>query len=353
MFVSGDGDFSLASDTKRKDTMEMMVMRKLAEYLVMNGYGLNSSGLYKGRAGISLALFETARLLQSEELEDAAYMLLEQALLTKTKDISFGNGLSGIAYALHFLIRHKFVEADFDDVFGEQMADIVEGLVAICDDCKSVYSHIGWVKFCHLFQHYKNQDAELALSNICNMFLSLYADKWTHIEDKPLGRHSVEKVMQEWKYILSAVCGSSFYHPELSFFEPFIRLYGKGIVKYDDVLFGYLHQIAVREEFAALRDFVAVHIRSVVGSRSIFFPADRRELSDVMSGGREDLLTAGQFFGRKALAQDWDEMEDAINRFVANGSTRLGLQGGIAWLLLLMVYFHFHVEGYAAGHNEH
>ena len=51
-----------------------------------------------------------------------------------------------------------------------------------------------------------------------------------------------------------------------------------------------------------------------------------------------------------------DEMEDVINRFVANGSTRLGLQGGIAWLLLLMVYFHISYLGegeYATGGHEH
>lgn len=314
----------------------MEVIRKLAEYLILNGYGLNSSGLYKGRAGISLALFETARQLQSEELEEAAYMLLEQALLTRMKDISFGSGLSGIAYTLHFLIRHKFVEADFDDVFGEQMRYIVESLTTICNDRKSVYTYIGWVKICHLFQYYKNQDAEQALSKICNMLLSLYEDKWRDIEDNPLGHHSIDKVTQEWRYMLSAVCESSFYHPCQSFFEPFIRLYTRGRIKYDTVLFEYLFKIAARENRTVLMDFVLTYTQREKVCTP--FPVEGRELVRVMSEGQSSLSSIGQFFNEEPLAQNWDEMENHVNRYIVNSRTRLGLQGGISWLLLLMVY---------------
>lgn len=96
------------------------IIQKLATYILLNAYSNNSSGLYNGRAGHSLALFEVSRFLHDEYLEDHAFELMQEALVCKSNDISFENGLSGIGYTLQYLIDNQFIDADFNIFFGDQ-----------------------------------------------------------------------------------------------------------------------------------------------------------------------------------------------------------------------------------------
>lgn len=100
--------------------MSRTTMQRLVDYVLLNAYSVNSTGLYNGKAGLSLSLFHIARLLNDEYVEDQAYELLREALLSTNKDISFQEGLSGIGYLLHYLITNKFIEADFKELFEEQ-----------------------------------------------------------------------------------------------------------------------------------------------------------------------------------------------------------------------------------------
>ena len=104
----------------------MINISKLVDYLLLNAYSVNSSGLYNGKAGISLCLFEMSRFLQDEYIEEQAFELLKESLLTKNEDIGFENGLSGIGYVLLYLIQNKFIEADFEDLFGHHQKRIEE-----------------------------------------------------------------------------------------------------------------------------------------------------------------------------------------------------------------------------------
>lgn len=101
------------------------MIRKLVDYILLNACSVNSSGYYSGKAGMALALFEAARYLQDEYMEEQAFDLLQEALLSKTNDISFENGLSGIGYTLLYLIENNFIEADFDELYHEQFEKII------------------------------------------------------------------------------------------------------------------------------------------------------------------------------------------------------------------------------------
>jgi hypothetical protein len=103
-------------------------IRKLIDYVLLNSCSVNSSGLYNGKAGMALALFESAKYLQDKYIEEQAFELLEEALLTKNEDISFENGLSGIGYVLIYLLKNKFVDGDFEELFGENSAKIFNKL---------------------------------------------------------------------------------------------------------------------------------------------------------------------------------------------------------------------------------
>lgn len=99
--------------------METLI-RKISDFVLLNAYSTESSGFYNGKAGISLALFEVSRLLKDEYLEEHAFELLQEALLYKGDDMSFASGYFGISFVLHYLVENDFVEADIDDLLGEQ-----------------------------------------------------------------------------------------------------------------------------------------------------------------------------------------------------------------------------------------
>lgn len=99
-------------------------VRKLIDYVLLNACSVNSSGLYNGKAGMSLALFEAARLLKDPYIEEQAFDLLQEALLSKNEDIGFEDGLTGIGFSLLYLIKNKFIDADFKEVFLDNLDKI-------------------------------------------------------------------------------------------------------------------------------------------------------------------------------------------------------------------------------------
>ena len=92
---------------------------KCADYLILNGYSVKSTGLYNGKTGISLCLFELAHYLKDGEIEKHAFELLQESLIlsSKKKDISFKNGLSGVGFVLLYLIKNQLIDADFEELF--------------------------------------------------------------------------------------------------------------------------------------------------------------------------------------------------------------------------------------------
>ncbi|RNC65978.1 lanthionine synthetase LanC family protein [Proteiniphilum sp. X52] len=107
---------------------ELSTVRRLVDYVLLNSCSVNSSGLYNGKAGIALTLFEVSRYLQDEYIEEQAFDLLQESLLSKNEDISFENGLSGIGYVLIYLLGNKFIDGDFEELFGENLNKIFNQL---------------------------------------------------------------------------------------------------------------------------------------------------------------------------------------------------------------------------------
>ena len=101
------------------------MVHNIADLILQNVDKAESTGLYNGRAGLSLSLFAAAEYLRDERIEDAAYKLLQESLILKNNSASFENGLPGVGYALLFLIENKYLEADFDEIFGNQYESIM------------------------------------------------------------------------------------------------------------------------------------------------------------------------------------------------------------------------------------
>lgn len=95
-------------------------IRKLTDYILLNSASTSSAGIYNGKAGVAITLFEVAKVLHDEYIEEQAFLLLQESLLTKNKDVGFGDGLCGIGYVFAYLLRNRFVDADFYDLFGDK-----------------------------------------------------------------------------------------------------------------------------------------------------------------------------------------------------------------------------------------
>ena len=98
---------------------------KLTDYMLNDVCSITGFGLYNGKLGISLALFESSRYLADETLEEQAFELFQKSLLIKTEDVSFENGLAGVGWALLYLIENKFIDADFDDIFIKEYEQLI------------------------------------------------------------------------------------------------------------------------------------------------------------------------------------------------------------------------------------
>lgn len=102
------------------------IIHKLTDNLLLSKYQVDSSGLYNGKVGIALGLFEAARYLHDDSIENEAFNLLQESLLSNNKDISFENGLSGIGSVFLYLIENQFIDADFEEIFKEHCEEIIK-----------------------------------------------------------------------------------------------------------------------------------------------------------------------------------------------------------------------------------
>ena len=118
-------------------------IKKSVDFVLLNAYATPSSGLYNGKAGLALSLFEWARAYDNNAWEEHAFELLQETLLTRNKAVDFENGLSGIGYAFSYLIENRFIEADFNDLFGEKSEFIVTELAKTDDErCYRYFSSV-------------------------------------------------------------------------------------------------------------------------------------------------------------------------------------------------------------------
>lgn len=102
------------------------IIHKLTDNLLLSRYQVDSSGLYNGKVGIALGLFEAASYLHEDSIENEAFNLLQESLLSNNKDVSFENGLSGIGSVFLYLIENQFIDADFEEIFKEHCEEIIK-----------------------------------------------------------------------------------------------------------------------------------------------------------------------------------------------------------------------------------
>lgn len=137
----------------QKETIQI-----IASLLMKNAGKVNMTGLDNGKAGLSLSLFMAAEYLHDEKMEDIAHQLLMESLIIPNADAGFENGLSGIGYAMLLLMDKKYLEADFDDVFGKQYEIIIRILEKIENVSNSFLYYFQTVYFLSKIERVKKGD---------------------------------------------------------------------------------------------------------------------------------------------------------------------------------------------------
>lgn len=324
------------------------IIRKLTDFVLLNSCSINSSGLYNGKAGMALALFEISRCLQDEYIEDQASELLQESLLSKNEDIGFENGLSGIGFALLYLINNKFIDADFEELFGDNLYRILNVLRDWKDKHSSVllFNNVKIVYF-----------LDAVLQNGTNIPIVPYIDLFSttverflikQFEDSSDVNLSTQNckidVLESFEEYLKIVCNCKLFKSSLNILADYSLLYLKNKYASNFFIGHYLYTIA-RETGTKCEDLKMVagkNIRyAIIDIHPEAMPLIQRlNLLYLLTSFYQDrypecikLLEKGLLDIREKSSQEKDLLLS-----IQPANSIAGYQTGIARLLLYWVY---------------
>lgn len=225
------------------------IIRKLVDSILLNACSVNLSGLYNGKAGMALALFEASRYLQDEYVESHAYDLLKESLITKTKNISFEDGLSGIGYVLLYLLKNHFIEADFEDIFGNQHQRILLSI----DSLKDKENAVRLPYYLTEVKAYTS-DFDTIKSNMETIFLSIERDLlslFTSFMDVlDYKAKSKAWILSKFESYLKTVCDCNYTGYSRSLLEKYAELYRAGRLRSSLPVAYYLDALDLNDAYS-------------------------------------------------------------------------------------------------------
>ena len=99
--------------------MNKKMLMQIANALSANVQNMNSYGLLKGKMGVVIFLYHYAGNTGCKSYSDLAIYLLDEIFSARyNQSLSLSNGLSGIGWGIHYLLKKQFVNGD-EDIFEE------------------------------------------------------------------------------------------------------------------------------------------------------------------------------------------------------------------------------------------
>jgi len=238
-------------------------IRKIAEKLLQDAGKATSTGLYNGKAGLSFALFITASYLQDEQIEDEAFNLLKESIVIRNQDLSFETGLAGIGYTLLCLIENKYLDANFDEIFGEQYEMIIKGFETIEKYPMKLLNSLKVIYFLSKVNHIKREDNRTGkiiqkIFEGLELFLIVQFQDFTDIHYI----NKKEKVLNIYKTYLQLVDYSGYIYFSNSVLEDYAVLYRKGRIVSSLETGFYLRNIATKHDISSYDDVIAENIKN-------------------------------------------------------------------------------------------
>lgn len=243
--------------------IQEQTIRKLTDYLLQRAGSVNSSGLYDGNAGLSLSLFEAARYLQDENIENKVFNLLQKALLTKNKDYHFENGLSGIGYVLLYLIENKFVDADFNEIYGKQYEKIIGNFDHIEKEPQRLVNSLQSIYFFSKVSNIKQEDERLKsimkrIIEGLEFFLAIQLNDFTDI-------HYINNkvdILKIYELYLKLIDYSGYVHFSKLLLKDYANLYRTGRIMSSLTIGHYLDVIVKQHNIKEYEDVVEYNIKN-------------------------------------------------------------------------------------------
>lgn len=105
-----------------------LILKQIANYLMINAFFVDNLGLYHGKIGIVLFFMHYAKYANNYLYEEFAGKLLED-VYTKIHNrlpIDFENGYSGIGWAILYLLKNQFVVGEPKDILTDLDREVVK-----------------------------------------------------------------------------------------------------------------------------------------------------------------------------------------------------------------------------------
>jgi lantibiotic modifying enzyme len=102
-----------------KGSSHFGVLKSISEYLERCISNVESPGLFRGKAGISLFFFLYSRLKDDKRYLDVGNDILSESidqLSQSAGHYNFSDGLSGVGWILQFLINKEYIDEDADEL---------------------------------------------------------------------------------------------------------------------------------------------------------------------------------------------------------------------------------------------
>lgn len=96
-----------------------VLLRRIANHLLINASFLDNLGLFYGKMGIALFFAHYSRYVKNDIFEDYMEVLLKDIYkeVDENSSIDFPNGLCGIGWGIIYLLKNQFVEGDPSVIF--------------------------------------------------------------------------------------------------------------------------------------------------------------------------------------------------------------------------------------------
>lgn len=321
---------------KHIDLHREQTFRKLLDYVRMNGVALSRSGFYAGRAGIALCLFEAARFLHDDRLEEAAIVFLKQALISQTKDISFENGLSGIGYVLDYLIRHGFLEADYDELFGRQTEKVFEEFCNRLPLAGQKYSEgLKLLSIARLIEKRGTKETKEKADSMLNQLFEIINGQWNEVKDKQAPKPS-DELMGQFRVLLSTALCMKEYVPDARHLFSFMACYESQRLKYDPIVFHYLKQLSTRMTNSDVDCFLDKHYLSLSPQRTIDCQLNLHDETTLLALEKDNACLSNRFLQQYIDASP-NEIELHVERVTPDNELKVGIGFGVARLILMAI----------------
>jgi hypothetical protein len=305
---------------------------------MLNAYSISSVGLYNGKSGIALCLFEIANYLNDKNIEENAFELLQESLALSNKNtkahIDFSNGLIGIAFVLLYLIKNRFIDADFEELFREQTDQIQSQLKE-----KDVFSEkdLSLIYFLELYFHYSKTTNDFTLAN------KILDDIGESIEKQMITLYSFSSNTFKFnissrfnKYLKIASFCTDYTVPK-SLINQYINLYEHKKIASHFITGYYLKRILVNKPDMHIADTIkATAIQNVFPN--IFTLTQRIDLLYLLNQEDQYYQRQIDLLEQDILDTNSSNYEKKIIQSISNQGLIAGYGFGIARLLLYWIY---------------